>query len=214
MYDPTTGRFEQGNLQDWQHAAMYSAFMISGFIDLLGFYLPSGVLPQGTEHVMFYLPLIELVLQDYVEPLTFRLEGNCICWKKIRWWLLLIVQRSLHWWCSDFGETLTKDDNLQGFLGVSLLVEGLLFAFHLKGTALDMRLHLILVLIILSSAFICFLEIQYPRSFLLSTVRSQLMLLQGLWFYQIASILFEGSLQAESFWWLHGKPICASINVS
>ena len=82
---------------------------------------------------------------------------------------------------------------LQGFLGLALLIEGLLFAFHLKGTALDVRLHLILVLVILFSSLICFLEIQHQRNFVLSTVRAQLMLLQGLWFYQIAAILFKGT---------------------
>ena len=44
------GRFEMGNMQDWQHSAMYSAFMVSGLVDALGFYLP-GLLPTGTEHV-------------------------------------------------------------------------------------------------------------------------------------------------------------------
>ena len=81
---------------------------------------------------------------------------------------------------------------VQGFLGISLLVEGLLFGFHLKGTALDMRLHLILVLVIFLSSFICFLEIQFPHSFALTTIRAQLVLLQGIWFYQIAAILFKG----------------------
>ena len=51
MYDPVTGSFEQGNIQDWQHAAMYAAFVISGAVDLIGFYSPPGLLPQGTEHV-------------------------------------------------------------------------------------------------------------------------------------------------------------------
>lgn len=51
MYDPVTGRFEQGNIQDWQHAAMYAAFICSGITDLAGFYTAPGTLPQGTEHV-------------------------------------------------------------------------------------------------------------------------------------------------------------------
>ena len=84
---------------------------------------------------------------------------------------------------------------LQGFLGISLLIEGLLFGFHLKGSALDMRLHLILVLIVFLSSLVCFLEIQYPHSFPLSTVRAQLVMLQGVWFYQIAAILFKGNSQ-------------------
>lgn len=81
---------------------------------------------------------------------------------------------------------------MQGFLGIALLVEGLLFGFHLKGSALDMRLHLILVLVVFLSALVCFLEIQHPHSFALSTVRAQLVMLQGAWFYQIAAILFKG----------------------
>ncbi len=81
---------------------------------------------------------------------------------------------------------------MQGFLGISLLIEGLLFGFHLKGTALDMRLHLILVMIVFLSSSICFLEIKHPQNFALSTVRAQLVMLQGAWFYQIAAILFKG----------------------
>jgi hypothetical protein len=75
---------------------------------------------------------------------------------------------------------------------VSLLIEGLLFAFHLKGTALDMKLHLILVMVVFLSAAVCFAEIQHPRNIILSTVRAQLVMLQGLWFCQIAAILFKG----------------------
>ena len=53
------GRFEMGNMQDWQHAAMYSAFMVSGLVDLVGFYLP-GLLPTGTEHVRQFGILLEV----------------------------------------------------------------------------------------------------------------------------------------------------------
>lgn len=51
MYNPETGAFEQGNIQDWQHSAMYAAFVISGAVDLIGFYTSSALLPQGIEHV-------------------------------------------------------------------------------------------------------------------------------------------------------------------
>jgi hypothetical protein len=128
MYDPATGHFEQGNIQDWQHAAMYSAFLVSGVVDLIGFYTSPGTLPAGTEH---------------------------------------------------------------GFLGLSLLIEGLLFAFHLKGTLLDMRVHLILVMVVFLAAAVCFAEVAKPHSIVVSTVRAQLVMLQGLWFYQIAAILFK-----------------------
>ena len=45
------GRFEMGNLQDWQHSAMYAAFLRSGIVDLLGRGILKDTLPHGTEHV-------------------------------------------------------------------------------------------------------------------------------------------------------------------
>ena len=38
-------------MQDWQHAAMYGAFLASGLVDLLGHWCPQGTLPPGLEHV-------------------------------------------------------------------------------------------------------------------------------------------------------------------
>ena len=72
------------------------------------------------------------------------------------------------------------------------MVEGLLFAFHLKGSGLDWKLHFLLVLVVLLAGFCCFAEMQHPQSLLLSVVRAQLVLLQGIWFCQIAQILFRG----------------------
>ncbi len=40
-----------GNLQDWQHSAMYAAFLLSGVVDLLGRGILKDTLPHGTEHV-------------------------------------------------------------------------------------------------------------------------------------------------------------------
>lgn len=45
------GRFEMGNLQDWQHSAMYAAFLLSSVVDLLGWGPLEGTLPHGSEHV-------------------------------------------------------------------------------------------------------------------------------------------------------------------
>ena len=39
------------NINEWQHSAMYLAFLISGVVDLVGFYAPKGTLPPGTEQV-------------------------------------------------------------------------------------------------------------------------------------------------------------------
>ena len=80
---------------------------------------------------------------------------------------------------------------MQGFLGAALLVEGVLFGFHLKGTALDWRLHFLLVMAILLAAVVTWAEISRPQSVLLSTLRAQLVMLQGVWFCQIAQILFK-----------------------
>ncbi len=46
----------------------------------------------------------------------------------------------------------------QLFLGLAFVVEGLLFAFHLKGSALDWSLHFLLVLLVFSAALACFAE--------------------------------------------------------
>ena len=54
------GRFEIGNLQDWQHSAMYAAFLLSGVVDLLGWGLQDA-LPDGSEHVR-HLLLMQVVL--------------------------------------------------------------------------------------------------------------------------------------------------------
>eukprot|EP00884_Botryococcus_braunii_P016911 jgi/Botrbrau1/3903/Bobra.0183s0124.1 len=122
------GRFEMGNMQDWQHAAMYSAFLLSGVVDLIAYYLPKGALPRGIEHV---------------------------------------------------------------FLGLALGVEGTLFAFHLKGSDLDRTLHFLLVLLVFSCAAVTLAEAAWPDSPLLPSGRALLLLLQGIWFCQIAEILFR-----------------------
>ncbi|EIE18466.1 hypothetical protein COCSUDRAFT_60132 [Coccomyxa subellipsoidea C-169] len=122
------GRFEANNLQDWQHSAMYGAFLVSGLVDLIGFYAPAGTLPPGTEHI---------------------------------------------------------------FLGVAFATEGLLFGFHLKGTPLDWSLHVLLVMLIFAASLVCFGEYRFQGSFVLTAARGQLVLLQGIWFIQIAEILFK-----------------------
>ena len=49
-----------GNINEWQHSAMYVAFLLSGVVDLVGFYMPPGTLPVGTEqvaaHTWLYTP--------------------------------------------------------------------------------------------------------------------------------------------------------------
>ncbi len=49
------GRFIVDNINEWQHSAMYAAFMLSGIVDLVAFYTPQGTLPAGTEQVNTFL---------------------------------------------------------------------------------------------------------------------------------------------------------------
>ena len=49
--------------------------------------------------------------------------------------------------------------HMQGVLGSAFLVEGILFAFHLKGSSLDKLVHILLVLLVFAAALVCFAEI-------------------------------------------------------
>jgi len=48
----------------------------------------------------------------------------------------------------------------QGFLGTAFMIEGVIFAFHLKGSGLDKALHVILVLLVFAAALLCYAEIR------------------------------------------------------
>ena len=80
----------------------------------------------------------------------------------------------------------------QGCLGVAFVVEGLLFAFHLEGSELNWKAHLLLVLTIFAAVGAIMGEIAAPGNVLLGLARAQLVMLQGVWFMQIAKLLFEG----------------------
>ena len=83
----------------------------------------------------------------------------------------------------------------QGCLGVAFVVEGLLFAFHLEGSELNWKAHLLLVMTILAAVCAILGEIAAPGNVLLGVARAQLVMLQGVWFMQIAKLLFEGAPQ-------------------
>ena len=42
------GRFTEHHIQDWQHSAMYLAFLLAGFVDLMSHYT---ALPVGLDQV-------------------------------------------------------------------------------------------------------------------------------------------------------------------
>jgi hypothetical protein len=81
----------------------------------------------------------------------------------------------------------------QAALAAAFIVEGLLFAFHLEGSELNWKAHLLLVLTIGAAAAAVLAEMHAPSSALLGVVRAQAVLLQGVWFMQIAKLLFEGA---------------------
>ena len=78
------------------------------------------------------------------------------------------------------------------FGSFALFVEGLLFYFHLEGRSkMDQHLHVLLYVVIFTSAVVLVLEAWMKNSFLLVVVRSYLWLLQGTWFIQIALAIFS-----------------------
>eukprot|EP00884_Botryococcus_braunii_P010593 jgi/Botrbrau1/19535/Bobra.0035s0029.1 len=79
----------------------------------------------------------------------------------------------------------------QAMLGVAFTVEGLLFAFHLEGEPLNYNMHFLLVVLVFAAAICIFAEIKFNNSILISTLKAQLVLLQGIWFCMIAKLLFE-----------------------
>ena len=64
------------NINEWQHSAMYAAFMLSGCVDLVGFYAPQKLLPLGTEQVRAHTP-VELLLVPCTDGL-FAITGNLV----------------------------------------------------------------------------------------------------------------------------------------
>ena len=58
-----------GNIQDWQHSAMYAAFLLAGVVDLLGHWMPEGTLPEGTEQVSW----------SSLKKFSFCASASCMC---------------------------------------------------------------------------------------------------------------------------------------
>lgn len=64
------GHFDGDHINNWQHVQMYACFLVSGVIDLIGYY---GLLPAGTEKAMLSLAFagetILMGLHEKEEPL-------------------------------------------------------------------------------------------------------------------------------------------------
>lgn len=118
------GKFVVDNINVWQHAAMYLAFVVSGAVDMLGHF---AGLPSGAE---------------------------------------------------------------RGFLGLAFLIEGLLLAFHLKGPEIEVTMHLIVALLVFATVASIAVEAAAPRSLMVATVRPAVTVLQGVWWIQMAYMMF------------------------
>lgn len=57
---------------------MYAAFLISGLVDLIGFYAPAGTVPPGTEHVRAHA-LIKDSLQGVLTGQLLRSSSLAAC---------------------------------------------------------------------------------------------------------------------------------------
>jgi hypothetical protein len=66
------GKFVVDNINDWQHSAMYLAFVLSGLVDLFGYYMPHGA-PKGTS-----LGFVGLAFLVQGVLLVFHLKGPSI----------------------------------------------------------------------------------------------------------------------------------------
>lgn len=77
-------------------------------------------------------------------------------------------------------------------LAGALSLEAVLFAFHLEGTAFDVRAHTLLVITIVACAAATLAEAAWPAAPVLGLARAHAALLQGVWFCVLARVLFEG----------------------
>jgi hypothetical protein len=75
------GKFVVDNINDWQHSAMYLAFVISGVMDLIGFY---SKLPTSVEHGFLSLAFLTQGIL-----LVFHLKGPSI---EVMVHLILVLQ--------------------------------------------------------------------------------------------------------------------------
>ncbi|XP_033740157.1 transmembrane protein 45B-like [Pecten maximus] len=83
---------------------------------------------------------------------------------------------------------------------LALLVEGLLFKFHLHGrNELDVLLHTLLIYTIGANLLALLAETKWRNNILISLTRSYFIFLQGTWFWQVAFILYNPSPAAEQW---------------
>ena len=77
-------------------------------------------------------------------------------------------------------------------MALALLIEGVLFKFHLHGRAdLDVVIHTLLVYAVFMNVLVVLIEMKFTNSIFAGLARSYFILLQGTWFWQVAFILYN-----------------------
>ncbi|KAK7108713.1 hypothetical protein V1264_016397 [Littorina saxatilis] len=77
-------------------------------------------------------------------------------------------------------------------VAIALLVEGVLFKFHLFGrNELDVLIHTLLLYVIAFSALVVMLEAAYRKTALLPMLRAVMTMIQGTWFWALGIILYN-----------------------
>ncbi|ELW69971.1 Transmembrane protein 45A [Tupaia chinensis] len=80
---------------------------------------------------------------------------------------------------------------LEGIIVLGMALTGLIFYNHTHGRdMLDIFVHQLLVLVIVLTGLVAFLEFLLRSNVLLELLRASLILLQGSWFWQIAFVLY------------------------
>lgn len=80
---------------------------------------------------------------------------------------------------------------------LAIAIEGLLFNFHLHGRApLNTLVHVLLIYTIFANFIAVIVEMRYRHNVLAPLMRTYFLFLQGMWFWQVAFILFNPSPNA------------------
>ncbi|XP_037690479.1 transmembrane protein 45A isoform X2 [Choloepus didactylus] len=133
-----------------------------------------------------------LILYDYKEGQWNQLPG----WQHSTMYFffgLLGVANILCFTISSFPVSITRI-----MLSNALFVEAFVFYNHTHSREmLDIFVHQLLVLVVIVTGLVVFLEFLMWKNILLELLRSSLILLQGSWFWQIAFVLYPPSGRPE-----------------
>ncbi|CAH1800253.1 unnamed protein product [Owenia fusiformis] len=85
---------------------------------------------------------------------------------------------------------------------VAVMVEGVLFLFHLHGRKpMDIQVHILLVYVLGASIVSLLVEMYIQNSVLAALARSYCVLIQGTWFWQVGAILYPHHVNPNASRW-------------